>query len=983
MPRRLRQAPLVGRLAETDALDEVLRMRADGTEDGPVAVVIAGDAGIGKSRLAAEMTSRAAAAGWQVLSAGCLDLAEGSVPYLPLVDALRAVTDEELPPVLEHWRRGETEPAAPELSPDMARGRVYAAYLDLLRVHSHEAPIALVVEDVHWADRATRDLLSYLIRGLGTPQFQARVLVLLTYRSDELTRTSPVRAWLSELLRLPGVSRMNLGPLDQAGVTTQLASLGAFDLSQAREIYRRSEGNPFYVEELAALWSGGELRVPEAVRNVADVRVGHLAPHVREMVRLLAAIGRPAGFELLQLLSSDPAEELVAALHSAVDTAILTVDRETSTYRFRHALLADAVLDQFLPGERAAVHAIIAEALTQRPALSTGPSELGYHQAAAGDLSTALASYLAAADGAERVYAFGEAGGYLERALDLWARVPDAADATGRSREDVLVGAAENLSRAGDFDRAVAFASAALAEPEIASDPGRSAEVWERVAWYYLQASNGPATFEAYQTAAAQLDLAPQARGRSRVAAEHALALAIWGRPAEATVQAERALRLAADDGDIAARGLALNASGVAHGMAGRAQDSERELREALELARVHGSVDDLWRATTNLADTLLRAGRTEESLGLCETAIAETEAMGLDIAHAAICRITASDALFALGRWDEAVAHAETVRDRIEYGEAGRAACVVRAQVATARGENDLAASLLSSVEPHGQGQDEPQIVAPGWLVAAENAAWSEHYDEGRAAIAAGLTLVAGADAWYTAQLCALGLRLEADRCIAAHARRAHSEEADARQRADQLIAAVADVVGPEEIEAWVAQARAEYLRIDASKPSGSPVVAWTGVRDRWRTLRHPYPEAYANLRLAESELATGDRRAAARELSSAATLAERLEAAPLAALIADVARRGGIGASRTSALDGLTTREREILAMVVAGTSNRDIATALFISPKTVSVHVSALLRKFGVSGRGDLGAAAQSRKLSTQYGSTAEPVVRVTPT
>jgi DNA-binding CsgD family transcriptional regulator len=186
-------------------------------------------------------------------------------------------------------------------------------------------------------------------------------------------------------------------------------------------------------------------------------------------------------------------------------------------------------------------------------------------------------------------------------------------------------------------------------------------------------------------------------------------------------------------------------------------------------------------------------------------------------------------------------------------------------------------------------------------------------------------------------------------------------------------LIATVADVVGPDEIEAWVAQAQAEYLRIDASNPSGSPVEEWMAVCDRWRSLRHPYPEAYANLRLAESELATGNRRAAARELSSAATLAERLEAAPLAALIADVARRGGIGASRTSAFDGLTTREREILAMVVAGTSNRDIATALFISPKTVSVHVSALLRKFGVSGRGDLGAAAQSRRLSSPYGST----------
>jgi predicted ATPase len=162
---------LVGRLAETSVLDEALRMAA---EDGPVAVVIAGDAGIGKSRLAAEVCGQATAEGWQVLSAGCVDLAEGSVPYLPLVDALRSLGATELPAVLDHWRRGEAEQAATQLSPDTARGRVYAAYLDLLRTRSEEAPRALVVEDVHWADRATRDLLSYLIRGLGTPQFQAR-----------------------------------------------------------------------------------------------------------------------------------------------------------------------------------------------------------------------------------------------------------------------------------------------------------------------------------------------------------------------------------------------------------------------------------------------------------------------------------------------------------------------------------------------------------------------------------------------------------------------------------------------------------------------------------------------------------------------------------------------------------------------------------------------------------------------------------------
>jgi DNA-binding CsgD family transcriptional regulator len=497
--------------------------------------------------------------------------------------------------------------------------------------------------------------------------------------------------------------------------------------------------------------------------------------------------------------------------------------------------------------------------------------------------------------------------------------------------------------------------------------------LWQRIARYHLQEGNGPPAFAAYEAAAKLLDSAPAARGRSRLAADHALALALWDRNGEAVTQAERAVCLAADEGDLAARGLALNASGVARTAVGRIEDGERDLREALDLARAHGSIEDIARATMNLGYTLLSSGRDEEALALIETAIADNEALGFDLRRGALNRINAGEALFALGRWDEAIAQAEAVRNRIEFRFAGRRASITRARVATARGEDDLAASLLSWVEADGQGQGQPHIGADWRLVVAESAAWAGRYDEGRAATAAGLELVVGNDVWYAARLCAVGLRLEADRCISAHARRARSEEAAARQRAGELVATAADVVGPGEIEAWVAQARAEYLRLGASDVSGSPVEAWTGVRERWRFLRQPYPEAYSSLRLAEAELAAGDRRSGAGELASAAALAEQLDAAPLAALIADVARRGGIEAIRTSGPEGLTPREGEILAQVVAGASNRDIATALFISPKTVSVHVSALLRKFGVSGRGDLMAAAQSSKLRPPSSST----------
>jgi DNA-binding CsgD family transcriptional regulator len=327
--------------------------------------------------------------------------------------------------------------------------------------------------------------------------------------------------------------------------------------------------------------------------------------------------------------------------------------------------------------------------------------------------------------------------------------------------------------------------------------------------------------------------------------------------------------------------------------------------------------------------------------------------------------RNNASQALFALGRWDEAIAQTDIVRGRIEFRFAGRMACIIRARVAAARGEDDLAASLMSWVEVDGQGRGEPDIVAYRWLVVAESAAWAGRYDEGRAAIAAGLALVTGNDALSTARLCAVGLRLEADRCISAHARRAHSEGAAARQRAEVLGATATNVVGRGVIEAGAARARAESLRLGASNPS-LLTNEWAGVRDRWRSLRQPYHEGYASLRVAEAELAAGDRRAAASELSSAAALAGQLQAAPLGALIADVARRGAIEAIPSPGSDGLTPREREVLTQVLAGASNRDIARVLFISPKTVSVHVSALLRKFGVSGRGDLMAAAQGSKV-----------------
>ena len=440
------------------------------------------------------------------------------------------------------------------------------------------------------------------------------------------------------------------------------------------------------------------------------------------------------------------------------------------------------------------------------------------------------------------------------------------------------------------------------------------------------------------------------------------MARAIWGRGEEALAQADRALALAEAEGDLGARGLALNARGCVRSAAGDSDDAGRDLEQALDLARSHGTRQDVSRATLNLAATLVCAGRYEEGLALCEVGIDEATSVGLALPYAMICRNTAADALFALGRWPEAVSQVDAVLVLIDVGESARMAKGIRARIAVARGDPDLARHLLSEIPRQGRERDEPQLVAPACLALAELCAWSDLFEEGRAAVGGGLDRVAGTDAWLTAQLCAVGMRLEADRCFSARRRRARSEETAARQRARE-IAAAAEAVGVEEgtTGAWLDQAGAEFARIAGGDTDIPQFERWSAVRDRWRALGHRYDEAYAEVRWSEAKLSAGSRREAETALRRSASVADDLGAAPLAALVAGVRLRGGLDSLPTVAEDGLTPRVREILSWVARGASNRDIAEALFISPKTVSVHVSALLRKFGVSGRGDLGSAA----------------------
>ena len=249
---------LVGRDGELRRLLDLLDDAAEGRR--PTHALISGDAGVGKTRLVSELAGRAAGRGFTVLSGRCAELGD-SIPYLPLADALRAATTGPSPdqtlldaiaarPVLGRLLpdRGASPPPAD--LPGLAQQQLFGAVLGMLAELAAQRPVLLVLEDLHWADRSTRDLLTFLSRVLH----REKVAVVLTYRTDDLHRRHPLRPVVAELLRLPGVTAIELAPLGYADMADHLSALaeGPLDAATLHRIVTRAEGNPYYGEELLA-----------------------------------------------------------------------------------------------------------------------------------------------------------------------------------------------------------------------------------------------------------------------------------------------------------------------------------------------------------------------------------------------------------------------------------------------------------------------------------------------------------------------------------------------------------------------------------------------------------------------------------------------------------------------------------------------------------------------------------------------------------
>ncbi|MEA2271927.1 MAG: hypothetical protein QOI98_635 [Solirubrobacteraceae bacterium] len=967
-------ARFVGREKELQRLERGLEEAAAGR---PELFVMGGDAGVGKTRLVEEFVARAAGTGATALVGGCIDVEERGLPLGPFVEAMRDYTrrlDDERRRQLGGAELGRLlpdlgEPAAgPARAIGASQGRLFELALGLLGRIAADQPLVLVLEDLHWSDRSTRDLLAFLVRNLRAE----RIVLVATYRSDELHRGHPLRPFLAELDRGRRTCRLDLRPFNRAELAEHLEGiLGARpERALVESVLERSQGNAFFAEELVTMdGEGTRHELPPMLRDILLVRIESRSAGAREVLRVVAVGGWRVPERLVAVVSHLSETERSEALREAVEHRLLVPAAEDA-YGFRHALLREAVYQELLPGERTRLHAACGAALAAQPELAGGTeaaaADLAHHWYAAHDLPRALAASVAAGRVAERRSGFAEARAHYERAIELWNRVADAEARTGLDLVALTLRAADVANLAGDHGRAAALIRVAMADVEEATAAGL---LWERLGRFLWAAGDSVTALEAYEEAVRLVPSEPPSAARARVLAARGQGLMLLARHQESRACCEEAIAIAREVGAGAEEGHALNTLGCDLGYLGEPAAAVAHLVRARQIAQEVGDLDDLARAYLNLSEMLARPlNRMDEALELAREGIELSRRVGLAGDYGVSLQTNAADVLFWLGRWEEAaeVLHAAEERNPIEM--AAIDLHQVHAKLHVGRGSYDEAAGHLECARRLMVKTVDPQYQAELRTREAELALWQGRPADARAAVAAGLRVLIGTDdVWFQGPLLWLGVRAQAD---AAADQLPVGEEhggLDLLEQAREIVAA------SERGTRFVPAVTLAYaLLCEAETARGEP-ESWQRAANAWDALGHPFPAAYARWRLAEALLARRRGREGADALGAAHTAAELLGAAPLARELTLLARRARVELSNggppepaeeddPGAQFGLTRREREVLRLVSEGHTNREIAQALFVTEKTAGAHVSNILAKLGVRSRLEAATAAQ---------------------
>jgi DNA-binding CsgD family transcriptional regulator len=973
VPRLGSGLPLVARIDELTQLQAALGRAREGTAG---AVLLSGDAGVGKSRLLAEFSSLASADGALVLTGHCLGVGDAGLPYLPfaeVVDQLRAGQPGIIAshPALESdagLRTGSEDGGESNLG----QLRLFDAVLGALTELSSSAPVVLAIEDLHWADPSTRDLLSFLFTRLGSQ----RILVVATYRSDDMHRQHPLRPLLAELLRLPVTERLDLEPFDPPGAQGFVRVLlgDEADDNVVAAVAQRSEGNAFFAEELAATATGGGPGLPWTLTEVLLARLEQLSLPAQRVVRAVSVTGRRhVRHSTVSAVLDMTSDDLEAALREAVQHHVLvSSDLAGDAYTFRHALLREAVYNDLLPGERVRLHTAYAKLAGAKGGKNA--EALAYHSLNSNDLPTALGASVQAASNARSVGALAAALGHLEQALELWDAVDDPEEHTGLDELTLERQAGYAASAAGHPERALGFCKAALVLADQEDDPVLSADVRRELAEAQLAVGRWT-DFE--QTIAEAWQLVkdePASKERAWVLAK----LAMRGHKntdfGDDRSLAEAAIADARQVGSASAEADALITLAYADTCAGRIEQA----CERLESARLRAVEADAppveLRAIYNLAVTRQEQGRLDVAAEVVDSGARRAADLGLTWSPYGLeLRWLQVLVHYARGAWDDAAAAAAPPGDQVSDVISALIAAA-GGLVQVARGRFGEAERMLTRVRPRWERDN--QIAQLAGVAGAELACWQGRPDAAADLIDEAIDVVrkTSLSGWPLGgiRMGTLGLAAEANIAQQARLGRNPDAEAAAVAKGQQFVDFVeqtaekglprAGTLGPEG-RAWLARERAERSRLLGEH---DPEL-WREVIDAFG-YGEPYPQALARWRLAEALIEHGDRESAATELGTALAAAEKLGAEPLADACRALSRRArlGLAGGASPGLDTLTPRETSVLRLVADGRTNRQIGAELYISEKTVSVHVSRVMAKLAATSRTEAVAIAYQRGL-----------------
>jgi DNA-binding CsgD family transcriptional regulator len=983
---------LVAREREMTRLRSALERAASGTAS---AVLLAGDAGVGKTRLVDELA--ASSADTLVLTGRCLDIGETGIAYLPFAEVLSQVRDKGLLdiaarpalarllpelalPEHDHSRDSSNPPAyligrRPEQ--DVGQLQLFDAVHGLLGELAERGPVLLVVEDLHWADASTRYLLSFLVSRLRSQ----RLLVVGTYRSDDLHRSHPLRPLLTELVRQPAVERIQLNPFDKADSHAFVAALAdGLPDDVLVEVAERSEGNAFFAEELIATATCSPGGVPAALADVLLDRIERLSPAAQHLLKVASVGGRRVSHARLSRVAGVDDIVLDEALREAVQFHVLLVGDGDEIYTFRHALLREAVYADLLPGERVRMHAAYARMLAESKGDRGNAAALAHHSLESHDLATALWASVGAAKETLRVGAPAESLRFYEQALKLWEAVPSDQRPPGLTELKLLRKASWAAGTAGQPERAVAFARSGtkIADP---SDPEEAAEVWRRFA-QALQVLDGTEVEknQAIEQAWQLVRDRPASASRAWVLAVWASSLRYERKHAMARERAEMAVSDGRASGTEAVVADGLATLGLLDEADNNIDRAREHLTDAITCAMEADAVNTELRARHFLGMHYYDLGDLAEAGRAYEEALVRAKATGMAWSSYGLeVRIMQVLVCYYTGNWAEAECAAEPPGLRVSNTVSARLAAA-GTHVTVSRGKFDEAERLMAELRAEWHRDLQIALITGG--TGAELASWRGRPEQTveRVADTIAWSRQAGGD-WLLSgiRLGALGVSGYAD--LAAKARRKRDAEAErtaveeghkladyARATAEHGVPRTGKL-GPEG-QAWLARVEAEESRLGGH---GDPEL--------WRRAAggfgygSVYEQAICRWRLGEALLGADLRDEAATELRAAEEVARELGAVPLLHAVGQAARRGRIPLQAGSTevvrdhVDPFTPRERTVLALVALGRTNREVGEELYISEKTVSVHLTRIMAKLGAGRRAEAVAIAYDRGLLEQ--------------